>query len=62
MNGLELLIDELKKEVETRASALAHTMLSDYAIYSKKFIELQTYRAVLEMARDLYQRMLDTGD
>ena len=61
MSGLELLIDELKKEIETRSAALAHTMLSDYATYSKRFVELQTHRAVLEMARDIYQRMLDAN-
>lgn len=62
MNGLEILIEELKKEIETRANALAHVMLSDYITYAKKFNELQTYRAVLEMAAGLYQRLLTIDD
>lgn len=62
MNGLELFIEELKKEIETRSRALAETMLSDFPTYSKKFTELQCYRAILEDAKSIYVRLINADD
>jgi len=59
MNGLEIFIEEMKREIETRSRALADVMLSDYATYSQRFAELRCYRAILEDAKALYVRLLD---
>lgn len=57
MNGLELLIDELKKEIESQKNDLASTFFTEQQSYMKKFFTLRGLEHARERAVDIYNRL-----
>ena len=60
MNGLELLIDELRKEIESLKNDLASTFFTDQHAYTKKFFTLRALEYAREKAVDIYNRLAST--
>ena len=57
MNGLELLIDELRKEIEAHKNDLASTFYTDQHSYMKKYFTVRGLEYAREKAMDIYQRV-----